>query len=347
MPGTHAHVPGSRLLPAAGPVLAACREAAARRAGPASCAEAGTAPGGIRVRFDPPGAARDAAQALRALGYQTVSAGGTVTVTGWDPALLAARAARLQSAARARGLGPLDWAAAAVTRFRQLQDSTAQDSDDALKQAVTETRLAIWQQLPPAALLPVPVSEQDLAAADGPVRVLLDQVAAGEARAAQAGDHVARLAETAIRVFTAERDLAGHDAEAAAAAAARRAAGIHGPVPGAPDGSMSVVGPDGRIRVLGKTCGTCISRSDLAETVIKRNRDADALLVCHSTLPRGPYPGTPPAVCAAYWARHGEDIAPGRLALTVGITRVPPPGQDSPAAGQRETESGEPRAAGA
>ena len=92
-----------------------------------------------------------------------------------------------------------------------------------------------------------------------------------------------------------------------------------------------VIGADGNVRVLAPQCRTCIygpgsivspARRD---EVTQANLDADALLTCHSTLPGNGY-GFDPAVCATFWIRHWRDVAAGRLAWLIGITRIQPPG---------------------
>ena len=94
-----------------------------------------------------------------------------------------------------------------------------------------------------------------------------------------------------------------------------------------------VIGGDGLVRVLESRCPTCIfwpgTRAGLRpgrfEEVVTANLQADALLTCHETLPGNP---VDPAVCAGFWARHRRDVAAGRLAHLIGITRIPPPAKD-------------------
>lgn len=205
-----------------------------------------------------------------------------------------------------------------------------------------------WQELPgtgcgdPAGIADTAIARfRASESAGGPLDRALESAVAEarqEARGLAAGqdmpevagnllaEHAALVAETAVRLFLAERDLKGKDEETAAAAASGKAVEIHGQAPGGP---LSVIDESGRTRVLDGMCGTCLTRRstglDNAAKVIGENLAKDALLVCHSTLPYGPYPETQPAVCFSYWARHAGDVAPGRLSLAVGITRVAPP----------------------
>jgi hypothetical protein len=90
-----------------------------------------------------------------------------------------------------------------------------------------------------------------------------------------------------------------------------------------------VVGGDGRVRVLAPQCATCIFGPASIVTPARRdevtaaNLRADALLTCHHTLPG--ISSLDPAVCAGFWARHWRDVAAGRLAHLIGITRIKPP----------------------
>jgi hypothetical protein len=91
-----------------------------------------------------------------------------------------------------------------------------------------------------------------------------------------------------------------------------------------------VIGGDGLVRVLAPACPTCIygPNSIVAparrDEVTAANLAADALLTCHHTLP-GNSDGMDPAVCAGFWARHWRDVAAGRLAWLIGVTRIRPP----------------------
>lgn len=93
-----------------------------------------------------------------------------------------------------------------------------------------------------------------------------------------------------------------------------------------------VIGQDRRVRVLEQRCETCIFwpgnraclRPGRFEEVVAANLAADALLTCHETLPGNEH-DIDPAVCAGFWARHRKDVAAGRLAHLIGITRIHPP----------------------
>jgi len=93
-----------------------------------------------------------------------------------------------------------------------------------------------------------------------------------------------------------------------------------------------VIGGDGRVRVLAPACSTCIYgpgsivSPERRDEVTAANLAADALLTCHHTLP-GMSDGLDPAVCAGFWARHRRDVAAGRLAWLIGVTRIRPPGE--------------------
>lgn len=89
----------------------------------------------------------------------------------------------------------------------------------------------------------------------------------------------------------------------------------------------------GKVRVLSRRCDTCIFWPDdrsavdqkVAQEVIQRNLDNDALLNCHSTL-REVLPDFGPAVCAGFWASHKRRVRAARFALAfIGIIRVDPP----------------------
>lgn len=288
-----------------------------------------------RRRFDSPARAREAASALTALGCGTAREDDrTVIVTGWDPALLEARISRAEDKARnAATPDPAEWAYLAIDRFRQCEPPAGAGTEQELGQAVD---LAVGQTLREAGL-PEPGENRAPAApavrppADGPARALLARAETAEAVADLYAGHAARTAETAVRLFAAGRDLAGMGEPAAAAAAADRTAEICGRVP------LALVDEAGKTRVLEKMCRTCLTRPstgmDYADKIIQEHVDADALLPCHSTLPWGPYPGAPPAVCAAFWARHAGDVMPGRRALAEGTVPVAPPGTSRSPAG--------------
>jgi hypothetical protein len=93
-----------------------------------------------------------------------------------------------------------------------------------------------------------------------------------------------------------------------------------------------VIGQDGNVRVLAPQCSTCIYgpasivTPERRDEVTAANLRADALLTCHHTLPGNP-DGIDPAVCAGFWARHWRDVAAGRLAYLIGITKIRPPGE--------------------
>lgn len=323
---------GGQGLPAASPIASTCRRAASLPR-PALPSDAEVTPGGVRVRLPSPGHVRQALQILHALGYQAAGEpGGEVIVTGWDAALLAARAVRLEIEASSGARDPAGWASAAIARFRELQAAGQAEEPAVVALVACEARLTALEQCLPHHLVPAPAGDGDGQRARRRVRDLLDHIARGQAAAADTlASHAERISEAAARLFLAERDVRGQDEETAAATAARKAAEMHGPPPG---GSPSVLDPaTGKVRVLDWLCGTCVTRKDNplgadGETVIQRNLNADALLTCHSTLPWGPYPGTAPAVCAGFWARHAGAVTPGRLALVLGITRVPAPGPE-------------------
>lgn len=86
----------------------------------------------------------------------------------------------------------------------------------------------------------------------------------------------------------------------------------------------------GKVRVLKRRCKSCIFWPDdrsavspeRAKDVIEQNREAGALLTCHSTLGDEEIH---PAVCAGYWAEH-SDVPAGAIAeRLIGIVRVDPP----------------------
>ena len=90
----------------------------------------------------------------------------------------------------------------------------------------------------------------------------------------------------------------------------------------------------GKVRVLSRRCSTCIFWPDdrmhlgaeRTREVVAANLAANALLTCHATLPYGRHPEFGPAVCAGFWARHGLDVAAGRIAeQMIGLVRVDPP----------------------
>jgi hypothetical protein len=87
----------------------------------------------------------------------------------------------------------------------------------------------------------------------------------------------------------------------------------------------------GKVRVLSRRCETCVFRPGTpfegrAEDLAAANVAAGALLTCHSTLPYGDHPEFGPAVCAGFWARHGMQIAAGRIArFMLGVIRIAPP----------------------
>ena len=91
-----------------------------------------------------------------------------------------------------------------------------------------------------------------------------------------------------------------------------------------------VIGSDGLVRILAPACRTCIYGPGSIVSPARRdevtaaNLAADALLTCHHTLP-GNSDGMAPAVCAGFWARHRRDVAAGRLAHLIGVTRIRPP----------------------
>jgi hypothetical protein len=96
-----------------------------------------------------------------------------------------------------------------------------------------------------------------------------------------------------------------------------------------------VIGDDGHVRVLSRSCSTCLFRhnhpfgEERATEVIETNVARGALLTCHATLPYGPHPDFGPAVCAGFWAKHAMSTAAGRIArFMLGITRINPPGED-------------------
>ena len=87
-----------------------------------------------------------------------------------------------------------------------------------------------------------------------------------------------------------------------------------------------------KVRVLSRRCTTCLFRRDQpfgearAAQVIQANVDAGALLTCHTTLPYGDDPEFGPAVCAGFWAAHGQQTTAGQIAQhLIGITRINPP----------------------
>jgi len=320
-------------LPAAGPIADACRRTAASFAGSGPAAGPEATPGGILVRFTSSGQARQALQALRALGYQAAGEpGGTVTVTGWNYALLAARAVRLQVTVDGGEREATDWAGTAIARFLELRRAGGHADKPLIARVAGEARMTALEPCLSHRHVPAPVDDDDLRRACGQLRDLLTQVSEGEDDAAALADYAARIAETAVRLFLAERDLRGQNEKDAAAAAVRRATQIHGQPPGS---SLSPYDPAvGKVRVLAGPCATCVTRKDNpfgadAEKVIRRNREAGALLICHDTLPWGPHPGTAPAACAGFFARHARDVAAGRLALRTGITRVPAPSRQA------------------
>jgi hypothetical protein len=98
----------------------------------------------------------------------------------------------------------------------------------------------------------------------------------------------------------------------------------------------------GKVRVLTRRCATCIfwrdDRSPISEErtdeIIDGNVAAGALLSCHSTLYEL-YPGTDPAVCAGFWAKHRQQTAAGRMAeMVLGVVRVEPPSDSGDSSGQ-------------
>jgi hypothetical protein len=96
-----------------------------------------------------------------------------------------------------------------------------------------------------------------------------------------------------------------------------------------------VIDPEtGKVRVLSESCTTCIFRAGnlmhlpagKVDEVIEANLRADALLTCHATLPYGDNPDFGPAVCAGFWAKHGQQTVAGRIAVSmIGIVKVDPP----------------------
>lgn len=103
----------------------------------------------------------------------------------------------------------------------------------------------------------------------------------------------------------------------------------------------------GKVRVLAERCQTCIfwpgNRMHLPggrlEELVEANVAADALLTCHQTLPYGPHPEVPPAVCAGFWAKHRRRTLLGRLAEGVtGVVRVDPPAETPPGDGPGNPE---------
>jgi hypothetical protein len=221
--------PASGALPCTGPVARACRRATAHNYGSALVGEPAPGPAGIRVRLSSWPRQQEALSALRALGYQAAGDsrdgehGAALVVTGWDTALLAARAARLEDAVRGFGRGAPEWAEAAITRFRVLHEEEGLDETSARDQAAADARSSA-ASLPgrPPLHVAAPVDDTDLLRAAGEARTLLNRVAAGEAAVTAMAAAAAQLAVTAIGLYL-HYSGPGDDGESAAARAVREA----------------------------------------------------------------------------------------------------------------------------
>lgn len=225
-------------LPCTGPVARACRRATAHNYGSPLVGEPAATPAGIRVRLSSWPRQQEALSALRALGYQAAGDsrdgehGAALLVTGWDAALLAARAARLEDAVRHFGRDAPEWAETAVTRFRALREEEGLDETSAREQAAAAARSSA-ASLPgrPPLHVSAPVDDTDLLRATGEARGLLNRVAAGEAAVTAMAAAAARLAVTAIGLYLHYSGPGGCDAETAAARAASEARVVPAPAP--------------------------------------------------------------------------------------------------------------------
>jgi hypothetical protein len=224
-------------LPCPEPVAAACRTATAHNLGDTIAAGPVVTAAGIRVVMVSWPRQQEALRALRALGYQAAEdqlkdgeAGAALLLTGWDTALLAERAARLENAVSAFERDMPSWADEAITRFTDLQDADGQDDAVVQEQVIAETRRSARNLPgPPHLHLSAPVDARDRDRATGEVRVLLDRVAAGGQAVTRLTEAAGKLAETAIGLFLEYRGLASDD-EAAAAKAFREIAEYAGSI---------------------------------------------------------------------------------------------------------------------
>lgn len=97
----------------------------------------------------------------------------------------------------------------------------------------------------------------------------------------------------------------------------------------------------GMVRVLEEMCATCIFRpgnlmhlrEGRVEQMVAEAMEAESAIICHSTLPYGPYPQAQRAVCHGFWARYGSHVLGLRLARMMNVLEfIKPPSKKDGAA---------------
>jgi hypothetical protein len=106
----------------------------------------------------------------------------------------------------------------------------------------------------------------------------------------------------------------------------------------------------GKTRVLARQCSTCVfapgNRMHLApgqlSDMVKQARRTGSCIICHDTLPYGPYPHIPPATCRGFYDRYDTQALQVARRLW-GFVEVDPPQPEPPS--DQGTDPGPPGAA--